>query len=105
MLQGLRFVAVAEIIHDPTQIVEDALVALEEGTPQATSWMQKLRNPVARRVEVHSVSGGLLYDGRACCGDQLRRYEGRGDVVMPFEVTCPDCGRIYRVRLDLVRRR
>lgn len=103
MFDALQLRVVAELAEDPNHVVETALDVLQHGRPQATSWMQKLRgarSPVSR----HSVSGSVLYDGRLCCGEALRRFEGRTDLEMPYLVPCPDCGRVFRVKLDVVRR-
>lgn len=101
-MDGRQLRPVVELHHDPHQLLESALDVLQHGRPQATSWMQKLRR--AKPLHHHSVSGAVLYDGRLCCADVLRAYEGRTDLAYPFLVTCPDCERIYRVRLDVVRR-
>jgi hypothetical protein len=104
MLGNVTMQPVAVLIHDPSQPVEQALEVLEHGQPRATPWMQRLRKG-SGGVRAHPVSGAPLYDGRLCCGAALRAYDGRADLEMPFDVPCPDCGRIYQVRLDLVRRR
>lgn len=104
MFEGYQCRPVAVLIKDPTQVAQDALDVLEHGQPRATGWMQRLRTDAPRRVSAHAISGATLFDGRICCGEALGRFEGRADLPLPYDVTCPGCGRIYRVRLDLVRR-
>lgn len=96
---------VVEVIHDPLEVVEaaaDAQSMFDRAAKRATPWMQRLRQGARPRVRVRSASGVPEFDGRACCADYLRRFDGRADLQFPFETTCPGCQRRFRVRLDLV---
>lgn len=103
-MDGVRIQPICEIVSDPSLVVENALDVLEAGGRRATGWMQRLRSKdhQVRRAETRSVSGVRTWDGRVCCAEHLRRFEGRGDLAMPFETTCPTCQRVYRIRLDIV---
>lgn len=92
---------IVELVEDPAAVVE-AAVDLTVGARRPTRWMQRMRRG-SGTVSISAESGVPLYDQRVCCGEALRQYEGRGDLQMPFNVTCPECARVFRVRLDVVR--
>ena len=98
---------IVELVDDPKAVLEaaaDIQEHLHRGTRRPTPWMQRMRTG-QKRVTLSAESGVPLFDGRPCCAAHLARYEGRTDLEMPCDVTCPDCARVFRVRLDIVRRR
>lgn len=102
---GLVLKPVVEIVADPMgdamRMVEQAQGGAVRAPP--TSWMQRHR----QRGQVQLSEPGRVptFEGRVCCYEHLRRFDGREDLQMPFETTCPGCARIFRVTLGAVPRR
>lgn len=93
---------VAEIISDPLAALEAADAAIE-GKRGPTPWMQRLRKPSG--VTQQGLGRVPTYEGRACCYTHLTRLAHRQDLEMPYETTCPECARVFRVTLGLTVRR
>lgn len=97
----IRIQPMVIILKDPQSVVEDVVDQLDGRSGRPTGWMQRMRGRSA--VHVTAVGQVPLYEGRACCYDHLRRFDGRPDLVLPFDTTCPGCAREFRVTLGLVR--
>jgi hypothetical protein len=99
----MRLQPVLEIVSDPLAPVQTVADALDQVGKRPHGWMKRLRDAVSPRVQVNPTSEVVRLDGRACCAEHVRRYEGRADLELPYEITCPGCGRVFRVKLGLVR--
>lgn len=99
---GAKYGPVIEIVSDPKRTVEDTADLHERietgGVSRPTRWLQRL---AGRRPSIDATALGNvpLYEGRACCFDHLRRFDGRTDLEFPFETECRGCQRVFRVTL------
>ncbi len=100
----IRLQPLAEKVHDPLGDAEMAaglIQDLHEVGRKPTGWMQGLvgrgRSPIRARQH-----GSTVYDGRACCYEHLRAYEGRPNMQLPLTTTCPQCHSRFEIRMRAV---
>jgi hypothetical protein len=101
--EGMVLGPVAEIISDPMAVLEAAEAVIAGGRHGPTPWMQRHRQPSS--VSSTRFGNAPLYEGRACCYSHLNHLAHRQDLELPYESTCPDCRRVFRVSLGLSARR
>jgi hypothetical protein len=100
----LRIQPIARKISDPFKDVEIGAEQLDRfaGVRPPTPWMQRLANRAKAPVQARQ-SGVTVYDGRACCYEHLRAFEGRPKMKFPFRTSCPNCGTEFEIALSAVR--
>lgn len=93
---------IVESLDDPendTATVAEMLAAAQGGGRPSTGWFQRGRSAVSK-----SRHGAPLFNGKACCYEHIHGFEGRADLVLPFDTRCETCGASYRIRLAAIRR-
>lgn len=106
LANGIQLRPVITIIEDPNGILQDGTDAydagLNGGKRPPTSWMARVAGKANGRLTRTAAGEVPLYEGRACCFAHLRAFEGRSDLPFPWETTCPECRRRFRVTLGVV---
>lgn len=93
-----RIQPVVTKVSDPAGLIISAADRLNQidGHRPSTGWMRRAASGARSPVESHR-SGRTVYDGRACCYEHLKKFEGRPDMVLPLTTTCPECQAEYRI--------
>jgi hypothetical protein len=104
-MSSLVITLVVDPVSDAARVVPTVAEMLEaaQGGRPATGWMRRAAQRMAQRVTA-SPHGAPRFDGGTCCYEHLRGFEGRADLRLPFETTCPGCSAVYRIRLGTIRR-
>lgn len=87
--------------QDQVRAIGEMLADAELGGRRATGWMR--RHATNAKI-TSSPHGAPQWSGRTCCYAHLTAFEGRPDLRLPFETTCPTCGAVYRIRMSAIRR-
>jgi len=95
---------IVDVIDEPSIRKDDVLDVIERGMSgkrAPNGWLQRCKG----RSEVQAtIDGKMTYRGRACCFERLYRLEEelvvRHD--LPFNITCPACQTVYRIRRGVI---
>jgi hypothetical protein len=92
------------VVSDPMGHVEAAasvVETLEGGGQRRCGWFESYlaRGASLRPVQVSPVGRTPTYMGRTCCYQHMRDLEHRMNALpMPYETTCPECKRVFRIQ-------
>lgn len=103
----LTLAPIVEVVSDPLNTIQTSSELLEKAQTegrQRSSWMQRLRRRSRPGGARAKPSGTVVYEGRLCCYEHLTQFEGRAQMVYPFETTCENCGAVFRIHLGVTRR-